>query len=95
MAAGSEPELTREDVVAWRKGNWIFVSLAGEVVFRRLTRDRAFTSAWVLFQGGRSPRHARVCDTFRGVELRGGWFCKSESHLSNRIEVPIVDRKRP
>lgn len=89
------PILTEADVDAWRDGDWVFVTLAGELVYRRYTRDRGFTHAWVVFHGNRSPDYPRQRRFFDRVELHGDWkMTWGKQHwLRNRLEVPIRDGK--
>lgn len=90
-----EREFTTADVRAWRTGDWYFVTLAGEVILRRHSRDEAFTHAWVLFNNYRSPRLPKVRRHFSRVELRGDWpYPPKRWHdVENRLEVSI-ERKR-
>lgn len=77
---------------AWREGWWYFVSLDGELVFKRHTRDEAFTHALVCFYDNRSPAVPKSRSNFRGVELRGGWRLLRRgpaSGFSNSVEVEI------
>ena len=92
MAEMSEREFTAVDVEARREGDWIIVTLAGDTVLRRLTRDRAFTSAWVIFDGSRSPDYPKTREHFSRVELRGAWpFDRKHAHwCRNHIEAPII-----
>lgn len=84
----TEREFTYADVKAWRAGGWIFVSLAGELVLRRYTRDRRFTHAEVVFWEGRSPACPKNSGTFSRVELRGDWR-GGNRRSRNGITVPI------
>lgn len=92
MAAteAKEREFTVADVDTYRDGDWIIVKLGSEVVSRRLTRDRAFTSVWVIFSGARSPEYPKTREHFTHIEHRGDWPARENAHwLRNRLEVPI------
>jgi len=85
------PVFTDRDVRAWREGNWVFVTLADELVYKRYTRDRAFTAAWVVFSGNRSPDYPKQRRFFDKVVLRGAWPVPwRDGHwLRNRLEAQI------
>ena len=88
----TEPEFTAGDVTARRDGPWIVVSLAGEIIYRRFTRDKAFTRAQVVFREGQSPVRSKIRDHLRGVELCGDWRTPRRfGH--NRLEVPITTKE--
>ena len=88
----TEPEFTAGDVTARRDGPWIVVSLAGETIYRRFTRDKAFTRAQVVFREGRSPAYPKIRNNLRGVELCGDW--RTPRHFGhNRLEVPITTKE--
>ena len=94
MAATTEREFTDADVKAWRDGPWIFVSLAGEVVFRRFTRDQAFTRVEVVFWEDRSPAYPKTRNNLVGVELGGNWRTPRRfGH--NRLTAPIATKENP
>lgn len=83
-----------ESIQAWRDGDWVLVALDGEVVYRRLTRDRAFTHARVEFAANRSPSYPKSSLSWigrgpwgsRGVTLCGDW---RTPHRGNSDTVPI------
>lgn len=86
-----EKVFTAADVRAWRDGNWYFVTLDGEVIHRRHTRDESFTEAWVVFYGNRSPDYPKARRYLERVELRGPWrYPSNRAHgARNRLSVPI------
>jgi len=94
--AETDRVFTAADVKAWRKGNWYFVTLAGELIFKRYTRDESFTEAWVLFQANQSPDHRKDLKHLDRVELRGAWPIDSyRAHwMRNRLSVPIERKKK-
>lgn len=50
-------------IEAWREGDWILLALDGEIVWRRLTRDRAFTHVLPGFWWSEcTPRPPSRCD---------------------------------
>lgn len=54
------------------RSGWTIVRLDGETVWRRFTRDPAFTRFWVLWPSSGSPvRH--TLPAYRGVQLGGAW----------------------
>jgi hypothetical protein len=85
-------------IQAWRQGDWVLVALDGRVVYRRLTRDRAFTHARVEFASNRSPSYPKSLASFsgsggmgytgRGVTLCGDWYTPGRG---NSDTVPIHD----
>jgi len=86
----AEPPVS--SIQAWRERDWVLVALDGEVVWRRLTRDRAFTQAQVRFQSHRSPSVPKSRLAFHDVELRGDWrLPRSAGHWNNSDTVPIHD----
>lgn len=87
-------ECTEADVKAWREGVWVFVTLAGELVHKRLTRDPDFTHAVVIFSEARSPRYPRTRQHFVRAELTGAWARPQYRGPSgaNRLTVPITNR---
>lgn len=89
MATDRERLYTRADIRAWREGCWYFVSLGGELVYQRYTRDEAFDVAWVLFHNNQSPSLPQTGKNFDRVVLRGPWKVGYNSSHQNRIEVPI------
>lgn len=86
-------EYTEADVKAWREGVWVFVTLAGELVHKRLTRDPGFTHAVVIFSETRSPRYP-TRQHFVRAELTGAWARPQYRGPSgsNRLTVPITNR---
>lgn len=68
---------TASDVSAWRRGNWYLVSLDGKLIYKRYSRDRAFTHAAVIFTGNRSPDYPKQLGYLDRVELVGDWQWKS------------------
>lgn len=91
MSETKEHEFTAADIDAYRDGDWIIVRLGVEIVLRRLTRDRSFDTAWVVFSGNRSPDYPKTRQHFSHVELRGPWRINhNRAHwLRNRLETPI------
>lgn len=87
-------------IQAWREGDWVLVALDGEVVWRRLTRDRAFTHARVEFMANRSPSYPKSRLSWiggrgaiyggrgQGVTLCGSWRTPGRG---NSDTVPIHD----
>ena len=94
MAKTTEPEFTAGDVTARRDGPWIVVSLAGETIYRRFTRDQAFTRVEVVFREARSPAYPKTRNNLVGVELCGDWRTPRRfGH--NRLTAPITTKENP
>lgn len=89
MRADNSKPVTYSDVRAWRDGYWVLVSIHGEVVCRRLTRDFAFTRADIIFLENQSPLPPRTLENFRRVELGGNWASPKYFYKTNRFSVPI------
>lgn len=55
-----------------REPGWMMVSLDGELVWKRLTRDPAFTRLWVCWpsNGTQNPQTRK---TYSRVQLGGSW----------------------
>lgn len=80
-----------QQIECWREGPWVLVALDGETVYRRFTRDPAFTNAWVIFYSNQSPSVPQSRVAYQRVELRGSWrFARRDGFYNNRIGVPIL-----
>lgn len=79
------------DVRAWRRGNWYLVSLDGKLIYKRYSRDRAFTHVVVIFRGNRSPDYPKQLRYLDRVELVGDWRWKTH-WTRNHIVAPIEER---
>ena len=91
MAETTEREFTDADVTAWRDGPWIVVQLAGETIYRRFTRDQAFTRVEVVFH---TPAYPKTRNNLVGVELGGNWRTpRRVGH--NRLTAPITTKENP
>ena len=94
MAETTEREFTDADVTAWRDGPWIVVQLAGETIYRRFTRDQAFTRVEVVFQEGGSPAYPKTRNNLVGVELGGNW--RTPRRFGHkRLTAPITTKENP
>lgn len=90
--AATERIYVDSDCAAWRDGDWVIVTLGGRVVLRRLTRDREFTHAELVFHEYQSPPVARTQQNFSKAVLAGSWRSPRRSGY-NRIRVPIHNSK--
>lgn len=90
MATDPDRLYTRADIRAWRDGRWYFVTLGGELVYKRYTRDESFTEAWVLFRDNQSPSLPQTGKNFDRVLLQGPWkTSRSQYGYGNKIMVAI------
>jgi hypothetical protein len=85
-----------QQIEAWRDAGWIFVALNGETVWKRFTRDTAFTQVKVRFYSNRSPAVPRSRAAFDTVFPLGSWRAGSRAQWgSNAVTVPIADERGP
>lgn len=87
--ATSEPLVSPSDVKAWRDGGWVFVRIGAEILFRRYTRDRAFTHAVVIFSERCSPPLPQTRSNLARIELGGAWRPRIR-WTPNRLHIPIT-----
>jgi hypothetical protein len=80
-----------------RRDGWIIVSLDGERVWKRLTRDPAFHTARVGFYSNQSPAVPKSRIAFQEVHLLGPWRAGKRAQWfgRNRIDVPIPGPGEP
>ena len=86
MPIGDEKDdYTAGDVKAWREGGWVLVTLRGDLIYKRYTRDTAFTHAAVIFNGARSPDYPKTRQHLDRVELVGDWRWQTHWTRNNLI----------
>jgi hypothetical protein len=85
-----------QEITIERAGDWILVRLDGEVVWKRLTRDPAFTRARVAFMSNRSPAVPKSRLAFNTVLLGGDWRPGGYWHFNhNSVDLPIPAAGEP
>lgn len=67
-----EPPVQRVTIERTKAG-WILVSLDGVRVWKRYTRDKAFTRAQIGWYANQSPSVPKSLAAFERVELGGNW----------------------
>lgn len=80
-----------------RSDGWITVSLDGERVWKRFTRDPAFNVARVGFYSNQSPAVPKSRLAFDSVHLLGPWRAGKRAQWfgRNKIDVPIPAAGEP
>jgi len=83
-----------KEILAWREGDWIRVSLDGQIVWQRLTRDKSFKKVHVLFASHQSPSLPKAKENFERCELVGGKVASLPHKVwGNSVVVDITESR--